>query len=133
MEQKISGVGIKSLCWMGVRTARFHETVAFYREVMGLEIIRETPDAIWFHLSNGVELHVYSSTDTDHTFFGLGPVIGLEVANFAAARARMIEAGVEFIGDIQQDGKRLWNHFRGPDGNIYEIMGTDDATTSKSR
>ena len=115
-------MSIQSLVWMGVRTPRFAATVAFYRDVMGLPVIRQAPDAVWFRLDNGTELHVYSPGDDDHDFFGAGPVVGLEVDDFAAVRARMIAAGVEFIGEPQREGGTVWNHFRGPDGNVYEIM-----------
>ncbi len=115
-------MAIQSLVWMGVRTPHFRETVAFYRDVMELEIIREAPAAVWFRLGNGTELHVYGLADDDHDFFGPGPVVGFDVADFAATRARMIAAGITFIGDPQRDGGTVWNHFHGPDGNVYEII-----------
>jgi hypothetical protein len=30
--------------------------------------------------------------------------------------------GIEFIGPIQREADTGWNHFCGPDGNVYEIM-----------
>lgn len=115
---------IRSLIWMGVRTDRFAESVAFYRDVMGLTMLRDEPDRAWFVLANGVELHVYGPSDEDHTFFGPGPVVGFEVGDFWQTRARMMAAGTTFIGPVQETEARIWNHFRGPDGNIYEIMAT---------
>ena len=35
----------------------------------------------------------------------------------------MIDAGIAFIGEPQRDGGSAWNHYRGPDGNVYEIIG----------
>ncbi|MEA2523487.1 MAG: hypothetical protein QOG89_691 [Thermomicrobiales bacterium] len=115
-------MAVRSLVWMGVRTAHLEETVAFYRDVMGLDVAREASNAVWFRLENGTELHVYGLDDADHEFFGAGPVVGLEVDDFEATRARMVAAGIEFIGEPQQDGGSIWNHYRGPDGNVYEIM-----------
>ena len=37
----------------------------------------------------------------------------------------MMAAGIEFIGDPQRDGGLAWNHYRAPDGNVYEIIGSD--------
>ena len=37
----------------------------------------------------------------------------------------MVAAGIAFIGDPQRDGGVAWNHYRGPDGNVYEIIGPD--------
>jgi catechol 2,3-dioxygenase-like lactoylglutathione lyase family enzyme len=122
--------GIRSLIWMGVRTDRFQETVAFYREVMGLTPLREGADFAWFVLANGVELHVYGPSDEDHRFFGAGPVVGFEIGDFTLTRSRMMEAGIEFIGPVQESETRTWNHFRGPDGNIYEIMSKKEPPTS---
>ncbi len=116
-------MGARSLVWTGGRTERFPETVAFYRDVLGLEVLREEPDDARFRLGDGTELHVYGPGDRDHAFFGTGPVVGLLVEDFAATQARMVDAGIEFIGPVQRDESATWNHFRGPDGNVYEIMG----------
>ncbi len=124
--------GIRSLIWMGVRTDRFQETVAFYRDVMGLRLLREEADFVCFSLANGVELHVYGPSDNDHLFFGPGPVVGFEVGHFWKTRSQMVGAGIEFIGPVQENETRTWNHFRGPDGNIYEIMSTNERTTSSN-
>ena len=35
---------------------------------------------------------------------------------------RLREAGLELIGEVKKDEKGYaWQHFRGPDGNIYEV------------
>lgn len=116
---------IRSLRFLGVRTAAFAETVALYRDVLGLEPSLDRPGAAWFHATDGASIHVYAADDADHDFFGTGPVVGLEVDDFDAARAAMTTAGVEFIGEPQRDGGVAWNHYRGPDGNVYEIVGPD--------
>lgn len=115
-------MAIQSLIWMGVRTPQFTETVSLYRDVLRLDVIREAGAAVWFRLGNGTELHVYGLADADHDFFGPGPVVGFEVDDFDATRARMIAAGIAFIGEPQREGGTVWNHFYGPDGNVYEIM-----------
>ena len=60
-------------------------------------------------------------------FFDRGPVVGLVVDDFDRARAAMIDAGIEFIGELQREGGSAWNHYRAPDGNVYEIIGPDRA------
>ena len=38
------------------------------------------------------------------------------------AKQEMEENGIEFIGDIDGNPERSqWAHFRGPDGNVYEL------------
>jgi catechol 2,3-dioxygenase-like lactoylglutathione lyase family enzyme len=105
---------------------------AFYRDVLKLEVVREGPNATWFRLDDGTEAHVYGSNDKDHDFFGSGPVVGFAVDSFAAAHAALVNAGIEFIyPDPQRHGGRAWQHFRAPDGNIYEIIGPDDIDLSR--
>ena len=116
---------VESLVWMGVRTERFQEMAAFYRDVLGLETLKDEPNDARFRLDDGTEVHVYGPGDEDHDFFGPGPVVGLLVDDFDATRERMLAAGIEFIGDVQQDRTTTWNHVRAPDGNVYEIISRD--------
>jgi catechol 2,3-dioxygenase-like lactoylglutathione lyase family enzyme len=114
---------VTSLGWLGVRTERIEETAAFYRDVLGLECLVDRPDDARFRLADGTEVHVYGPGDEDHAFFGTGPVVGLVVDNFGDARARMVAAGIAFVGPVQEDEAMTWNHFVGPDGNVYELIG----------
>jgi catechol 2,3-dioxygenase-like lactoylglutathione lyase family enzyme len=116
------GVTAKSLVWLGVRTPRWAAMAAFYRDVLGLEVLHDAPDDARFRLADGTEVHVYGPNDADHAFFGPGPEVALLVDDFTATRARMVAAGIEFIGDVQHDGTATWNHFRAPGGNIYELL-----------
>ena len=50
-------------------------------------------------------------------------MVGFRVDNFEEARARMEAEGVEFLGPVQSSEEAAWVHFRGPDGNVYEIIG----------
>jgi catechol 2,3-dioxygenase-like lactoylglutathione lyase family enzyme len=117
---------IQHLGFLGVRTASaaaFRATVALYRDVLGLEPILDRADAVWFRAADGAQIHVYGPDDDDHGFFRAGPVVGLVVDDFDAARAAMVESGIEFVGEPQRDGDAAWNHYIGPDGSVYEIMG----------
>ena len=120
---------VRSLGFLGVRTDAFEATVALYRDVLGLEPILERDDASWFRAADGTQIHVYGPTDDDHDFFTHGPVVGLRVDDFETTRAAMVAAGIEFLGDPQRAGGQAWNHYRGPDGNVYELMGPDGLAT----
>lgn len=116
---------VQSLGFLGVRTDAFDETVALYRDVLRMTPILVEPDAAWFRAADGSQVHVYGPTNEAHEFFGAGPVVGLVVDDFEATRQAMVDAGIPFIGEPQHDGGSAWNHYRGPDGNVYEIMGRD--------
>jgi catechol 2,3-dioxygenase-like lactoylglutathione lyase family enzyme len=118
---------VLSLGWLGVRTANAAAMSGFYRDVLGLELIREQPNAKWYRMSDGTEAHIYDSDDRDHSFFGSGPVVGFNVDSFKAAHEAMTKAGIQFLyPEPQRKDGRAWQHFRAPDGNIYEIIGPDD-------
>jgi hypothetical protein len=116
---------IQSVRFVGLRTAAFAEMTVIYRDVLRLEVTHERPGAAWFRATDGTSIHVYDADDADHDFFGAGPVVGFLVDDFAAARAGLIAAGVEFVGEPQRDGGDVWNHYRAPDGNVYELMGRE--------
>ena len=115
-------VKVEGLGWLGIRTERFEETARFFREVMGLEETRRERDVVGFALSDGAEMEVWRPEDEFHSFFGAGLVVGLRVDDVEEARAAMEAAGVEFLGPVQRSERALWSHFRGPDGNVYEII-----------
>jgi catechol 2,3-dioxygenase-like lactoylglutathione lyase family enzyme len=116
---------IRSLGFLGVRTRAFAEMTALYRDVLGLEPVLERQGAAWFHASDGSQIHVYDESDQSDAFFDRGPVVGLVVDDFDRSRAAMADAGIAFIGEPHRAAGTAWNHFRGPDGNVYEIIGPD--------
>jgi hypothetical protein len=50
-----------------------------------------------------------------------GPVPLFEVDDVHGARTELVEAGVEIVGEMGRDSRWEWLHFRGPDGNLYEL------------
>jgi len=116
---------------MGVKTRQFDQMNAFYRDVLNLDASSIDGKSGRFKLGDGTEVHVYGQLDEDHCFFGDGPVVALEVTDFAVARARLLSAGIKFVyEDPQRASGKIWQHFIAPDGNVYEIIGNDVAAWS---
>ena len=113
-----SGVG-----FVGFRTERFEEMVAFFRDIVGLPVVRAAPGATWFRIGPDAELHVYAATDPDHAFFTTGPVVGLRVDDVDDTRARMEAEGLEMLTDVERTATAAWCHVRAPDGTVLEIIG----------
>jgi hypothetical protein len=90
---------------------------------MGLEQARAGRDVAGFRFPDGTEMEVWRPENGFHSFFGTGPVVGFRVDDVKAARSRMEAEGVEFIGPVQRSEGVAWSHFKGPDGNVYEIIG----------
>lgn len=120
---------VTRISWMGVRTAAYGEMRSLLGDVMGLPMSHDAPGVTWFEMADG-EIQIYDDGDVDHTFFGPGPTVGFEVSNFTQAHAELLDAGIEFVSEPQTNGTTMWRHFRGPDGNIYEILGPDDGSGS---
>ena len=104
---------VRGLGWVGIRTGRLEETVELFRDVMGLEVIRQERNVVGFRFSDGAEIEVWRPDDEFYTFFGTGPVVGFRVNDFNQARARMEAEGVEFLTLTQCSEAVAWSHFRG--------------------
>lgn len=112
---------ISGLVWLGTRTQRFAELVAFYRAAFDIEPAIEDTDFAVFRLPDGSTVEVFGPSDTEHRHFDTGPVAGFEVEDVEPARAALEAAGAQFIGPTQTADGFAWAHFRAPDGNVYEI------------
>lgn len=121
-------MNVQGISWMGVRSKQYDALRHLLRDVMGINVSHDAGDVTWFSLPGGEEIQIYDESDTDHTFFGTAPVIGFLVDDFDLAKAEMEAAGVAFIGSGDATRERRWQHFRGPDGNVYEIMGPSAVT-----
>jgi catechol 2,3-dioxygenase-like lactoylglutathione lyase family enzyme len=117
---------VKGLIWLGLRTTQFEEMVKFFRDVMSLQLIREEREFARFQLNKDTELQLYRQEEEFHAFFTTGPVVAFQVDDVDSARTTMEAAGIEFIGPIQWAGKTSWNHFRAPDGTVFEILSRAD-------
>ena len=115
-------MSVQGLGRLGVRTDRFAETVSLHPDLLGLEPFHADVASVRFRLRDGSELHVYGPADDDHGFFGTTPVVGLAVEDAAATREGLEAAGVTFLTELERDGEAAWCHFRGPDGNVYELI-----------
>ena len=117
---------VKGLTWLGLRTNRFDEMLTFFRDVMGMTPIRDEAQVAGFQMSDGTRLELYRPDEQFHAFFTTGPVVAFRVDDVDAARDTMEAAGIQFIGPIQRAGKASWNHFRAPDGTVFEILSESD-------
>jgi catechol 2,3-dioxygenase-like lactoylglutathione lyase family enzyme len=110
------------LNWLGTRTDRYEETIRFLQEVMGLKMQHRGDDFAILQFENGAHVEVFGPQEKEHPFMTTGPVVGFKVDDVRAARAEMEGAGVEFLdAEVQSFRGSSWTHFRGPDGNVYQL------------
>jgi hypothetical protein len=98
--------------------------VGLLRDVMGLRVEFEERTTTELSLPSGDRIQVFAPGDRYFEFFSkhaTGPVALFEVDDLRAAREALIAASIDVIGSIERDSQWEWLHFRGPDGNLYEL------------
>ena len=108
---------VTGLGWCGTRTSRDDELAHFYEHVLGLRPVHAEPGLRVFELPDGRNVEVFGPGYPGREHFGLGPVVGFAVRDLPAAVRELRDAGVELLGEPGP----TWQHFRGPDGNVYEL------------
>jgi catechol 2,3-dioxygenase-like lactoylglutathione lyase family enzyme len=111
---------ITRLGWTGTRTPHAEQLAAFYADVLGLEQVHAEPGFWVFELPGGEHVEVFAEQYPGKSHFSTGPVVGFAVDDFPAAVEELERAGVELLGTTGS----AWQHFRGPDGNVYELVST---------
>jgi catechol 2,3-dioxygenase-like lactoylglutathione lyase family enzyme len=109
---------IEGLGWVGTRTAAAEAQAAFYADVLGLPLVHQEPDFWVFELPTGHHVEVFGPGYRGKDHMTTGPVAGFLVRDLPAAVAELRAAGVELLGDPGP----TWQHFRAPDGNVYELV-----------
>jgi catechol 2,3-dioxygenase-like lactoylglutathione lyase family enzyme len=103
--------------------------VGLLRDVMGMATAFEEPTTVELSAEDGDRVQVFAPGDRYYDFFRKhagGPVALLEVDDVHSAWAELEAAGIEVIGELEQDPTWIWLHFRGPDGNLYELASRRD-------
>ena len=120
---------VKAISWVGVSTDTPDVMAGFFRDVLKLPVAVDEPSFAVFELPSGDKVEVFGpdAPAPDYQFASNPVVVGFLVDDIDAATAALREAGVEVLGDKETAGDDYaWQHFRGPDGRIYEL--TYDAT-----
>jgi catechol 2,3-dioxygenase-like lactoylglutathione lyase family enzyme len=115
-EMRVHGV-----VWVGSRTERFRETLAFFRDVLGVPLVEVEDGFAWAKMPNTSQLELFGPADRDHLDFTTGPVPEFLVDDLPAALDELRAAGVEVLGEPVVQGTEGWLHFRAPDGNVYGL------------
>jgi catechol 2,3-dioxygenase-like lactoylglutathione lyase family enzyme len=95
-----------------------HLVAACYRDVLGLRQVHQERGFWVFELPDGRHVEVFAPDYPDKEHFSSGPVVGFAVRDLAAAVAELRASGIELVGNPGP----TWQHFRGPDGNVYELV-----------
>ena len=102
-------------------------TQAFYRTVLGLELVEQSPYACVFD-AHGTMLRITSVAEVARPGY---TVLGWRVADIDKAVAGLATLGVDFVryDGMEQDGQGIWTTpngdrvawFADPDGNLLSL------------
>ncbi|MCI4347811.1 MAG: VOC family protein [Thermoplasmata archaeon] len=114
---------ILGLDWVGTRTSHFRETVAFFEQILGLPVGKRQDDFVRLDLPDSSVVEVFGPGDEDHLFFTTGPAVGFLVGDIREAVTELAGEGIELLGPTGgEGGDARWQHFRAPDGCVYEVV-----------
>ena len=118
--------------WIGLLSDEFFETVEFYTDVLGFELVTldEAKYVARFSLPSGQAFEVYGPRNRirNAKYRAMeGPVVGLHVEDVGTSRSEMMAAGVRFITDVETNGDGSSQaFFIGPGDQLYCLHGTPD-------
>jgi catechol 2,3-dioxygenase-like lactoylglutathione lyase family enzyme len=125
----VNGGRATGLRWLGVRTADAPGLARFFHDALAMDVFHQAPGFVALRLPDGAIVEIFDHDDPGHAHFDSGPVAGFAVDNLDRAAAALDAHGVEMLGPIVRGSKGArWLHFRGPDGNVYELLEPHDAT-----
>jgi len=131
-------VEVRGIRWVGVNTTRIAAMRAFAIDVLGLRVAgQDGEDFVELATADGSKLELFGSHEAADGpwLFESNPVVaGFLVDDIQAAREELTRAGVELLGELRvlPDGY-AWQHFRAPDGHVYELTADPTAATSAGR
>jgi catechol 2,3-dioxygenase-like lactoylglutathione lyase family enzyme len=117
-------VKVTGLSWVGVGTDDFERTLGFFTGVLGLAVAASNGrDVAMLHAGPGQLVEIFGPGARGRGLTS-PPVVSFEVEDVSAARAELLAAGVEVIGDIGAWNGFEWLYFRSPDGHVFSVKKT---------
>jgi catechol 2,3-dioxygenase-like lactoylglutathione lyase family enzyme len=128
-------VEVKGIRWIGVATDNVSQTRSFAVEVLGLRVVgQESEDFVELDMGDGAKLELFgpAAAADGPWLFASNPVVGgFLVDDIEAARDELAGTpDVELLGELRVlPGGYAWQHFRAPDGHVYELTADPSASS----
>ena len=109
------------LSWIGTCTDRPQQMSRFLADVLGIPVVERAAGYTMHAVADGSQIEVFTAAGREHRCLTTGPVPGVLVDDVPATAARLRAAGVELLGPTQEEHGHARQHFRAPDGHIWEV------------
>jgi predicted enzyme related to lactoylglutathione lyase len=97
--------------------------VPFYRDTIGLAVEDDGPNQCVFASSTGARLLLGTHSEVHGSSREPDRIIPALLADDVRAEyARLKAAGVEFVGEVSQQGPATFVTFRDPEGNLVNLL-----------
>jgi predicted enzyme related to lactoylglutathione lyase len=114
----------KGVIWAGIWVESLETSISFYRDVLGIPLLRKGKDWAHFDIGQGVMLELMSGGKA-----GAAPktadqqpiILGLQVNDLDSCVAELKQKGIHFVGEIGEFHGTRWAQFSDPEGNRLEI------------
>jgi catechol 2,3-dioxygenase-like lactoylglutathione lyase family enzyme len=122
---------ITGINWILAPTKSLQQSVAFFRDVMGMAVTEEgvpVTDTQFTHyaqikMPNGVVFEIVEPNEAvAHPYHA--PIVSFTVEDVAQARRELESSQIEFLTPILDTKQGCgWTYFRAPDGILYQLQG----------
>jgi catechol 2,3-dioxygenase-like lactoylglutathione lyase family enzyme len=129
------GLGYDGGLVCSLNVSDLERSVAWYRDRLGFEVLRETPEIGWAELRTPIRGCAVGLSESERVVVeGGGAVLTWGVRDLDAARARLEADGVRFDGDtVEIEGPVKLAGFFDPDGNALMLYEGLDPSHSVAR
>ena len=117
--------------WILVPTGNFDQSVAFFRDVMGMAVteqgvpVTDTQFSRYaqFKMPNGIGLEIVEpKPPVAHIY--RAPIVSITVDDVAQARRELEGQQIQFSTPVFDTNEGWgWTYFRAPDGAVYQLQG----------
>ena len=130
---------VRGIRWIGVNTTRVADMRAFAIDVLGLRVAgQDGEDFVELATADGSKVELFGTHEAAQGpwLCESNPVVSCCLLDdiHAACEELAGAAGVELLGELRvlPDGY-AWQHFRAPDGHVYELTADPTAAASAER
>ena len=106
--------------WIGIVCDDLQAQRRFYRDVLGFSESNVSEGSAWF-IVEGKLLELFARSERPQ-YARRGVAIGFVVDDIRAARATLIERGVEPVSEIEGGPDQHWAYFKDGEGNLFELV-----------